>query len=176
MALMKCPECSRDVSSTAQKCPSCGYHIKSHLRKTNPNRQKVKKKLLIVALLILVVFTVFSLYSSYNKMMYRNFSGSYGPDIWNKQDLGEENGVDAGGLYFFEWKTGQYRYRYAGVVWEHHFDYKLSSDSITIYNVTGGPFGDTAQFSLEGTYPIKKIDGELVIIFNENPQCYFKKH
>lgn len=33
MALIKCPECSRDnVSDTAVSCPGCGYNIKSHMR------------------------------------------------------------------------------------------------------------------------------------------------
>jgi RNA polymerase subunit RPABC4/transcription elongation factor Spt4 len=28
MSLMKCPDCSRDVSSDAEKCPHCGRVIK----------------------------------------------------------------------------------------------------------------------------------------------------
>ena len=174
MALIQCPECGNNVSNTANKCPNCGYSVKKHLRQENPKRKIVKKKIIALVVLMLVVISVFSLYSWYNKMVYRNFSGSYGPDIWNKQYLGEECDVDAGGLFFFEGRTGQYRYRYANIIWEHHFKYKLKSDSIIIYDVTGGPFG-TAHFNLEGIYPIKEIDGETVIVFNENPQCYFKK-
>jgi len=29
MALIKCSECDKDVSSTAQKCPHCGAAVKS---------------------------------------------------------------------------------------------------------------------------------------------------
>ena len=28
MALIKCPECSKDVSDKAQSCPNCGYELK----------------------------------------------------------------------------------------------------------------------------------------------------
>ena len=28
MALVKCKECNKEISSTAKQCPSCGYKIK----------------------------------------------------------------------------------------------------------------------------------------------------
>ncbi len=28
MALIKCPECNKDVSDTAETCPHCGYRLK----------------------------------------------------------------------------------------------------------------------------------------------------
>lgn len=28
MALIKCPECGKDVSTSAQTCPHCGYQLK----------------------------------------------------------------------------------------------------------------------------------------------------
>jgi predicted amidophosphoribosyltransferase len=28
MALIKCPECSNDVSDKTEKCPKCGYEFK----------------------------------------------------------------------------------------------------------------------------------------------------
>lgn len=33
MALIKCPECDKEVSSKASSCPSCGHPIASHLLK-----------------------------------------------------------------------------------------------------------------------------------------------
>ena len=33
MALMKCPECGRDVSSSAASCPTCGYAIQEYIKK-----------------------------------------------------------------------------------------------------------------------------------------------
>ena len=33
MALMKCPECGRDVSSSAASCPTCGYPIQEYIKK-----------------------------------------------------------------------------------------------------------------------------------------------
>ena len=32
MALIKCPECGRDVSSTAKACPNCGAPIDTAIR------------------------------------------------------------------------------------------------------------------------------------------------
>jgi hypothetical protein len=31
MALIKCPECNREISDTAKRCPHCAYKIKSNL-------------------------------------------------------------------------------------------------------------------------------------------------
>jgi hypothetical protein len=31
MALIKCPECNRDVSDSAEMCPHCGYKVKKHI-------------------------------------------------------------------------------------------------------------------------------------------------
>ena len=28
MALIKCPECSKEISDTVKKCPNCGYKLK----------------------------------------------------------------------------------------------------------------------------------------------------
>ena len=33
MALIKCPECDRDISETAGSCPVCGYPLKNKVRK-----------------------------------------------------------------------------------------------------------------------------------------------
>lgn len=37
MALVSCPECGKQVSSTALACPECGYSIKEHFNNTNEN-------------------------------------------------------------------------------------------------------------------------------------------
>lgn len=36
MALIKCPECGKEVSDMAPKCPNCGFPIKSDLKKVVP--------------------------------------------------------------------------------------------------------------------------------------------
>lgn len=33
MAMIKCPECEKEISDTAKLCPHCGYKIKSPLKK-----------------------------------------------------------------------------------------------------------------------------------------------
>lgn len=33
MALVKCPECGKEVSDTANACPNCGYGVKAHFDK-----------------------------------------------------------------------------------------------------------------------------------------------
>lgn len=30
MALIKCPECGKEISNKARKCPNCAYSLKSH--------------------------------------------------------------------------------------------------------------------------------------------------
>lgn len=41
MALIKCPECSREnVSDSAESCPDCGYGIKAHFDKIKREEQK----------------------------------------------------------------------------------------------------------------------------------------
>lgn len=34
MALIKCPECQKEVSDTAETCPHCGYRLKPAKRQT----------------------------------------------------------------------------------------------------------------------------------------------
>lgn len=33
MALIKCPECQKTISSRAKVCPNCGYNVKSEFKK-----------------------------------------------------------------------------------------------------------------------------------------------
>lgn len=39
MAIIKCPECQRDVSDMAASCPFCGYGVAAHVQKENEERQ-----------------------------------------------------------------------------------------------------------------------------------------
>ena len=38
MALIKCPECGKDVSTSAEACPHCGFPIKNNAA----NKQKAE--------------------------------------------------------------------------------------------------------------------------------------
>ena len=69
MALVKCPECGREVSDSAKTCPNCGYKLKGIVDK------KVMKFVCIIAALFFAIiaikavisFTVSPIKSSYTK-------------------------------------------------------------------------------------------------------------
>ncbi len=44
MALVKCPECGKEVSDTANACPNCGYGVKVHFDKVKQKRQAELRK------------------------------------------------------------------------------------------------------------------------------------
>lgn len=52
MALIKCPECGKEISDTVKNCPNCGYKMKKKSEK------KSKKNLMIILFVILVVLIV----------------------------------------------------------------------------------------------------------------------
>ena len=72
MALIKCPECHREISDQAESCPHCGYPIQKKLYKTErekafddfysdmdakkerPKKKSHKKPIIIVAVLVVV--------------------------------------------------------------------------------------------------------------------------
>jgi DNA-directed RNA polymerase subunit RPC12/RpoP len=43
MALVKCPDCGKDVSTEAEACPNCGYPMNTALRCPNCKSTDVKK-------------------------------------------------------------------------------------------------------------------------------------
>lgn len=56
MALMRCPECGREVSNQAEHCPACAFPIARHLRSLNERlARKRRGKRLGWTLLILLV-------------------------------------------------------------------------------------------------------------------------
>lgn len=52
MALVNCPECGKEVSSTAEKCIHCGYTLNSEIQR----KRKKKTTLLICLIIILLLF------------------------------------------------------------------------------------------------------------------------
>ena len=44
MALVKCPECGKEVSDTANACPNCGYGVKVHFDNLKQKRQAELRK------------------------------------------------------------------------------------------------------------------------------------
>lgn len=43
MALVKCPECGKEVSNSAAVCPNCGYGIKKYYDEKKRKRIPTKK-------------------------------------------------------------------------------------------------------------------------------------
>lgn len=44
MALMNCPECSKEISDQAESCPNCGYNIKKYIAEQNKLNMTEKEK------------------------------------------------------------------------------------------------------------------------------------
>ena len=44
MALIKCPECEKEVSDLAESCPNCGLNIKRYILQQKLNDQEIKVK------------------------------------------------------------------------------------------------------------------------------------
>ena len=63
MALIKCPECGKEISDKADKCINCGYPIANQSKKFNPvvnhrNSNKYSQRNIIVISLLSVVIIV----------------------------------------------------------------------------------------------------------------------
>lgn len=48
MALIKCPECEKEISDTVKKCPNCGYKFKN----------AVNKKAIIIIILVICILVI----------------------------------------------------------------------------------------------------------------------
>lgn len=66
MALIKCPECGKEISDAAESCPNCGYPIKGQQQIGDSDglgkgqeTKKLKTVLFIVVGIILVVIVWF---------------------------------------------------------------------------------------------------------------------
>lgn len=55
MALIKCPECGKEISDKTSSCPNCGYPIKKKITFTH---KKIIVPIVIVALAVIVIFIV----------------------------------------------------------------------------------------------------------------------
>ena len=51
MALIKCPECSKEISDTAKNCPNCGYEKEKPKQNDNSN-QSLSKSAIIKLIII----------------------------------------------------------------------------------------------------------------------------
>lgn len=51
MALIKCPECGREISGTVTECPHCGYQLRKRSQKAGLNDTQ-KKQIFIICLIV----------------------------------------------------------------------------------------------------------------------------
>lgn len=58
MALIKCKECNKKISDTAQTCPHCGFNIQ---KQKEEEQKKIFEKYTNGCLLIIVIFILFLL-------------------------------------------------------------------------------------------------------------------
>lgn len=60
MALINCPECDKEISSSARACPKCGFDLES-MRKNHIDqkyRKQNRKLVLVVFILIALIILV----------------------------------------------------------------------------------------------------------------------
>ena len=61
MALIKCPECDKEISDTAKVCPSCGYKQK---KLDIAKHKKISTNILIIGVLLFVAAILWSMDTS----------------------------------------------------------------------------------------------------------------
>ena len=82
MALIKCPECKKDISDKAEVCPNCGYELKSaNGSVSNSNLDKVisgdnLKYLFIIVVAAIEIFLVFNMINKNSGMGYKSYTDS----------------------------------------------------------------------------------------------------
>jgi hypothetical protein len=54
MVLIECPECNKEISSSAISCPSCGYPFQN--QSSEPKFEAYQKRKLIVGLILCIVW------------------------------------------------------------------------------------------------------------------------
>lgn len=71
MALTKCPECDKEVSTTAETCPNCGYRL---ISKPQQAKKSIPKSAIIAIVAVLIVIAgIFA----YNNMLWGNDKIAY---------------------------------------------------------------------------------------------------
>lgn len=128
MALIKCSECGNSVSDTAKTCPHCGYNLSAEKKSENIKQKKedftnkmksdkTKKNIKIIAVILVIIGVLY--YA--NSARYAAFSGEYYGGGGFESD-------DPNVIVFNEDGTG----RYGMYGHTYYFDYKLTSDTVTI--------------------------------------------
>ena len=59
MALIKCPECEKEISDQAKYCPSCGYGLNSMSVEDKKNIKKIGLAIIGVAVAIVLIAVIY---------------------------------------------------------------------------------------------------------------------
>lgn len=68
MALIKCPECGKEISNKVKKCPNCAYSLKKNKFDFKKNKKVI---IILILLFILIIGGIISFYI-YSKNEYNN--------------------------------------------------------------------------------------------------------
>lgn len=58
MALIKCPECGKEISDKTKKCPECGYPIKKLNKKFGTKRKIIISLIIVIGIIFIISITV----------------------------------------------------------------------------------------------------------------------
>lgn len=77
MALIKCPECEKEVSTQAKICPNCGYHLKSNATDELKQKLYLKREPVAIAcgaiiVIIIALFLYTNMLTPYEKLAVEN--------------------------------------------------------------------------------------------------------
>ncbi len=122
MALIKCPECKKDISDKADNCPNCGYKIleseKEQLKKLAELQKQPKNRWLGYIVIIIIIIVFIKLCNDNSQVPWQDENNSLGAYVmaekWVKERLVSPstaefpNGVDKfvsrgdGQVYFID--------------------------------------------------------------------------
>ena len=58
MALIKCPECGKEISDKAKACPECGYELKQNVEATKQESFFKKNKIAVLVIGIVIIIAI----------------------------------------------------------------------------------------------------------------------
>ena len=90
MALIKCPECGRDISDMASSCPSCGYVVK---KANSVNENKKKNNIMLICGVIIILAIICVVWYQSDKKDNSSYSNSYYDSYYNYPKTGNEGAL-----------------------------------------------------------------------------------
>ena len=183
MALTNCPECGKEVSSTAESCPNCGYGVKKHfdsvqrtikkeekhLRVCSWNKSKVFKIIIPACVLMLFIISAILFMVPHNKKYTKDDISLYDTQTKQYIRLGDSREQ-------IEKLLGRPDEKHSSLAFPNEIDYTYDDYSLDLY------FDDKGMLemykistSLVATQPERlKIANEITISSNIDDflKCY----